>query len=73
MSLCLLALLTACASTPERPPIIKLVPVPAELTQPVAVPELQGDTNAALVDLIERLRVSLGLANGQLQAIGNIK
>lgn len=65
--------LQGCASAPERPPTVKVVPVPAELTQPVPEPQLEGETNGALVDLIERLRIALGLANKRLQSIGAIK
>ena len=73
MSLCLLASLAACQSVPERPQVTKLVPIPAELTQPIPEPQLSGDNNGALVDLIERLRVALSLANDRLKSIGNIR
>lgn len=72
MSLCLLASLVACKSAPERPQVTKLVPIPAELVQPIPEPQLSGETNGALVSLIEALRTALHLANDRLRSIGAI-
>lgn len=69
MSLCLLMLLAGCA---HNSVVTKVVPVPPELTQPIPEPQLEGENNAALVDLIERLKAALERANRQLQAIGQI-
>ena len=68
----LFCLLASCASTPERPVHTVIVPVPSELTQPVPEPQLQGSNNSALVDLIERLRSALGLANDRLDSIAKL-
>jgi hypothetical protein len=73
LAFALLANLSACASNPERPPVVRIVPVPAELTEQVAEPRLEGDTNAALVDWITRLQAAIREANRRLQSIGEIK
>ena len=65
--------LAACASNPERPVHTVIVPVPSELTQPIPEPQLQGDTNSALIDWIERLRAAIAEANRRLASISNIK
>jgi len=65
--------LVGCKSLPERPPVVKIVPVPAELTQPVEEPALAGNTNDDLVTWIARLQSALKRANEQLRVIGNIK
>lgn len=72
-SLFLLACLAACKSVPERPPVVKIVPVPPELVEPVAEPELAGDTNGDLVNWIDRWREALREANRRLRSIGEIK
>lgn len=61
--------LTACAHAGPT----KLVPIPAEMTEAVPEPQLEGSTNASLVDWIERLRAALREANRRLGAIGGIR
>jgi len=68
-----LFLCTSCASNPQRPVVTKIVPVPSELTAPVPAPQLEVDTNSALIDWIERWKAALAEANRRLEAIGNIK
>lgn len=65
-------LATGCASNPERPPVVRIVPVPSELTEPVQIPVLEGDRNADLLTLIDKLRAALGLANERLRGIGKL-
>ena len=60
-----------CASNPAT--VTKLVPIPPELTEPVAAPELQGDQNKDLVSWIDGWREALKEANRRLESIGNIK
>ncbi len=63
---------TACASNPERPARVLIVPIPSELVEPVQVPVLEGDTNADLLTWIDKLRAALGLANDRLRGIGKL-
>lgn len=50
----------------------RVVPVPPELTAPVAEPALKGDTNADLVTWIEGWKAALAEANARLRAISGI-
>lgn len=52
---------------------VKLVPIPAEMTQPVPEPALQGETNGDLVTWIDAWREALREANRRLESIGNVK
>lgn len=48
-------------------------PVPAELTVPVADPELTGNTNGALAEYVLALRHALDAANAKLKAIAGLQ
>lgn len=76
---CLLALQASCAEQPivrthevvEKQPVI--VAVPAQLTQPVAVPQLADKpTNADVAHYVLILRQALADANAKLKAIAGI-
>lgn len=47
-------------------------PVPAELTDPVTEPAMQGDTNSAMAEYILALRHALDAANAKLKAIAGL-
>lgn len=46
--------------------------MPAALTDPVAEPVMQGDTNGALADYVLALRHALDAANAKLKAIDSL-
>ncbi len=71
-ALILSVLLAGCASNPERPARVLIVPIPSGLVEPVPEPVLEGDTNADLLTWIDKLRAALGLANDRLRSIGKL-
>lgn len=68
----LLVLLAGCVTTKPRE-VTRVVPVPAELTQPVPEPVLEGNQNKDLIDWVERLKAAIREANRRLESIGRIK
>ena len=73
-AMCIVLSVFLCASCASNPrPIVKIVPVPSELTEQVAEPALEGDTNAALVDWITRWKAALAEANRRLRAVSEIQ
>ena len=80
LSLCLLASLASCASSPivqTRTVTVKqpvIVPVPAPLTAPISAPNLAPNpTNADLAHYVLMLRQALADANAKLQQIAGLK
>lgn len=49
------------------------VPLPEGATDPVALPELAGDTNEDLADFITRLKEAVKEANRRLEAIDGLQ
>jgi hypothetical protein len=77
--LCLcLAITAACSSNPIKTETVTVnvptyIQLPADLTQPVPVPEVAIEDNGDLAEYALKVRAALDQANRQLEAIRGIK